>query len=85
MVQGKRQAGAIAKPLKLGPRAAEFVAIGQRKVFPEDAINELALDLGRSGDCYIPVTEVEAAVVSFVRALGKSGWTVFPPGNALQD
>jgi hypothetical protein len=73
------------KKFRVGPRAAEFVSLGQRSVFPSSAIQELARDLNRSSEKCILLSEVEAAAVSFVVALGKSGWQFYQPYNVPQN
>jgi hypothetical protein len=85
MLDQARQAGAVASvELRLGPRAAEFASTGQRPIFPARIVTELARDLGRSLDCYVPPTEAEAAVVSMVSALLALGWRVSRPAVALR-
>ena len=37
---------ALLKEVEIGPRSAEFVSMGQLKVFPEQAVVGLALKLG---------------------------------------
>jgi hypothetical protein len=66
-------------------RVAERVSLGTLKVFPPNLIQELASDLGRSLDCYVPTTECEAAVVRFALALEKAGWRLRLSEIDLQD
>lgn len=73
------QAGALVE-LVLGPRAAEFASTGQHPVFPPEAVYDLAREIGRSADCYVPPLEAEAAAVQFVAALGDAGWKFYRPG-----
>jgi hypothetical protein len=72
------QAGAL-KELMLGPRAAEFASTGQHPVFPRAAVYDLAREIGRSVDCYVPPLEAEAAAVQFVAALADAGWKFYQP------
>ena len=53
----------------LPQRAAEFARGNAAHYFPEDLIECLALDIGRTVDCYVPVTECEGAVADFVSAM----------------
>lgn len=66
-------------PLALDDKAVALVSLGQATYFPSDLIEDMAIRLGSRTGEYIPVTECEAAVVSFVRALQQAGWTVLPP------
>jgi len=74
-----RQAGAQIVELKLGHRAAELAATGQKPVFPTDVVEALALGLSRSLDCFVPAKEAEAVVVSFVSELVERGWKFYQP------
>jgi hypothetical protein len=69
----------MSAPLKIGHRAAELVSLGQLKIFPEKAVAQFALSLSRSLDCHVPLTEGEAAAVSFAQALHEAGWVILMP------
>ena len=65
------------------PEGTEWrVSLGQLKVFPDDVIEPMALELARSLDCHVPTKECEAAAVGFVRALIAHGWLICPPSLA---
>ena len=70
--------------LELSARSAEFAATGQVPIFPPDAIEGLAADMGRRLNSYVPTTECEAAVVSFVLELVGRGWKVYLPDSATK-
>ena len=57
------------------------VALCRKTVFPPHAVQELALCIGRSVDCYVPTSECEAAVVEFVLALERCGWALYRPAH----
>ena len=71
--------------LEITEEMAEFASTGQMPIFPGEAIQQLALDLGRRLDCYVPTTQCEGAVVSFVLELASLGWKVFLPVSDLRS
>ena len=74
-------ADGVGAPVVIRPNDPNRVAMGSLRIFPADLIQDLALDLGRSADAYIPTTEVEAAVARFVVALELRAWKLLLPGS----
>ena len=72
-------------PVEIASQDPELIALGQLTLFPRSAIAEMARDLGRSLDCYVPTTECEAAVARFVSALKGHGWRFYRPASDLQN
>lgn len=73
------------RDLEIGPTTAADVSVGRTKVFPSDLVEDLAVNLGRWLDDYVPPTVCEAEVVSFVRALQLCGWRVLLPDGETHN
>ena len=66
-------------PLTLAPDASRRVSVGLASVFPPELVEDMAVDLGRGLDEYVPPMVCEAAVVAFVQALQSAGWEIRRP------
>ena len=51
----------------------------QAGAFSEDALEEMAIDLGQGLEIYVSLEDCASAATVFFQALEKDGWLISPP------